>query len=176
MFERFSTTARDAVKAAQHEARTARARQVRQEHLLLGVLAQDDHDLLGTLGVVGVSAATLVEALRRGLRYPDGLDEDDAEALRAIGIELHDVLERLGGTDHPSRAPREPGYSREAKKALQLALREAVALRHPAIGADHILLGLARDPVRAVDDALTACGVDHRSLRDAVDRVHRRAG
>jgi ATP-dependent Clp protease ATP-binding subunit ClpA len=176
MFERFSRAARDAVKAAQHEARTTHASEVRQEHLLLGVLAQADPDVQGTLADLGVTAGALREALQRGLRYPDGLDEDDAEALRSIGIELHDVLERLGGTERPSRSPREPSYSRQSKKALQLALREAVALGHPAIGADHILLGLARDPVRAVVDALTACGLDHRALRGAVDRTHLRAG
>jgi ATP-dependent Clp protease ATP-binding subunit ClpA len=104
---------------------------------------------------------------RHRARYVDGLDDDDAEALAAIGIDLDEVVRRidrhLGG--RPSRRPR---FSREAKKVLELALREALAMRHNYIGTEHLLLGLARCEDRVVADTLTACGLELPRLRAAV--------
>ncbi len=39
---------------------------------------------------------------------------------------------------------RRPRFSRASKKVLELALREAIALRHNYIGTEHILLGMVR--------------------------------
>lgn len=179
MFERFTKPAIAAVRAAQEVARSAGATQVRQAHLLRGLLAQDDPGTSLVLAAVGTSPTSLLAALDRATgRYPEGWDEDDAEALRAIGIDLGEVLRHLAGDAIPGRDTRRaPRYSREAKKALELALREAIALRDPGIGPVHVLLGMARSPERPVAEAMAACGVDRRALRAAVTDVdHRWAG
>ena len=56
------------------------------------------------------------------------------------------------------------------------ALREALALRHNYIGTEHLLLGLARADDRVVADTLTAFGIEHGTLRNAVREAVRRAG
>ncbi len=67
-------------------------------------------------------------------------------------------------------------FSRPSKKVLELALREAVALRHNYIGTEHILLGLVREGDVIVRDTLVAAGVDPTNLRAAVAEAVRKAG
>lgn len=59
---------------------------------------------------------------------------------------------------------------------LELALREAVALRHNYIGTEHRLLGLARCGDRVVADTLADVGVQRGRLRVAVADAARKAG
>ena len=59
---------------------------------------------------------------------------------------------------------------------LELALREAVALRHNYIGTEHLLLGLVREGDVIVRDTLVASGVDPTTLRAAVAEAVRKAG
>ncbi|MGZ4581166.1 MAG: Clp protease N-terminal domain-containing protein [Nocardioidaceae bacterium] len=179
MFERFTKRARLAVSVAERHSREATASEIRPEHLLMGLL--DDKDCLAVrvVGSLGVPVARLREELdARRLQYVDGLDRDDAEALKAIGIDLDEVVRRidrnLGGLS-PRRRGR-PRFSRAAKKALELALREALALRHNYIGTEHLLLGLARSDDRVVADTLAACGLDRTLLRRAVAEAVRQAG
>jgi ATP-dependent Clp protease ATP-binding subunit ClpA len=176
MFERFTKAARAAVKDAQQHAVRGAAEQVRPEHLLLGLLDQED---TAVATVRGLGAEP--EALRDSLagysgRYPDGLDEDDAEALRTIGIDLEEVSRRIGADLRPRAGSALPPFSRPAKKALELSLRDSLALGHRHIGTEHLLLGLARGGDRVVGDALADCGLTGKALRTAVAEAARRAG
>jgi ATP-dependent Clp protease ATP-binding subunit ClpC len=47
-------------------------------------------------------------------------------------------------TMRPTEHRRQP-FTPRAKKVLELALREALALQHKHIGTEHILLGLVRE-------------------------------
>jgi ATP-dependent Clp protease ATP-binding subunit ClpA len=86
----------------------------------------------------------------------------DADALATIGIDLDAVrgaVERefgpgalddamLAGTGRGRigrRRQRRPAFTPRAKKALELALREALAMGHHYIGTEHVLLGLLRE-------------------------------
>lgn len=55
-------------------------------------------------------------------------------------------------------------FTTQARKAVQVAVSEARVLGASRIGAEHLLLGLAHGPSPAAD-ALTAAGLDLRSLR-----------
>ncbi len=68
-------------------------------------------------------------------------------------------------------------FAKDAKKALELALREAVALRHDYIGTEHVLLGLLRGD-GAAHDVLTGRGVRSDAARVIVEELlrGRRAG
>ncbi len=79
----------------------------------------------------------------------------------------------LGGALPAKRLPR---FGRGSKKALELALREAIALRHNYIGTEHLLLGLVRGGDRVVLDTLGAFGIERDALREAVAAAVRRAG
>jgi ATP-dependent Clp protease ATP-binding subunit ClpA len=178
MLERFTKPARAVVEAATRQAVASTATEVRPEHLFAGLLEDERCLAVRVLGGLGAEAASLREELdRRRLRYVDGLDAEDAEALAVLGIDLDEVVRRidrnLGGRQGSGRRPR---FGRDAKKVLELALREAVALRHGYIGTEHLLLGLVRGGDRVVTDTLATFGVDRHSLRAAVVEAVREAG
>lgn len=178
MFERFSRPARSAVERATLFATNATAGETRPEHLFAALLADEGCVAVRVLADAGaplVRLRTELDRLRR--QYVDGLDADDADALREIGIDLDEVVRRieahLGGAVPATGRPR---LSRSSKQVLQLALRETVALHHGHLGTEHLLLGLVRSGDRVVLDTLTACEVDPGSLRDHVAQAGRRAG
>lgn len=59
-------------------------------------------------------------------------------------------------------------HSPPANKALELALREAVALRDRRIGVEHLVLGLLRADDRVTQDLLRRLGLDPAPVRDLV--------
>jgi hypothetical protein len=54
-----------------------------------------------------------------------------------------------GELEHGPGSPKRIPFAPETKKILELALREALALRHTYIGSEHVLLALASDPLLA---------------------------
>jgi ATP-dependent Clp protease ATP-binding subunit ClpA len=76
----------------------------------------------------------------------------DAEALATLGIDIDQVRRHVEEVFGPGALQRTRAcgglpsrhlpFERESKKALELALREAVHLKHNYIGTEHILLGL----------------------------------
>lgn len=168
MFERFSKKARLAIVVAQEDARELHSPTIEVEHVLLGVLAQSELDLTQLLAEVGITHEKVVaELLRAGKGEPDKgepLGAEDAEALRSIGIDLDAVRESLEatfGADALERAepPKRGGlfgrgslstghipFTHDAKKVIELSLREALARKDNYIGSAHILLGILRAP------------------------------
>lgn len=165
MFERFTRHARAAVIDAQEVARDVGAGQIDSRHLTLSLLRVpgEPAEALGRLGVDGPALAEQATA-----RLAD--DDLDPEALGTIGIDLAQVTRRTDevfGIGALRRAGRERGrlrFRRDAKKALELALREAVALGDRSIETRHLMLGILRAdcPGR---ELLEASGVDLRRLR-----------
>ena len=171
MFERFTRHARVAVVLAQEEARELRTREVAPQHLLLGILQAAGNDLSAALGGYGLTAdvvrARLIEAAPK---TDESLDED-AEALRAIGIDLaavRDSVARTFGADAfdnaLSRSGRRRGrqrrsshipFNRAAKKSLELAVRETLTRKDNEIGCEHLLLGILRSGDKAAIGLIT---------------------
>jgi len=179
MLERFTRKAREAVEGAVVAAQEARADEVRPEHLLAALLEDPAGLACRVLDGLGTSPdAVRAELERHRGRYVDGLDAADAEALQVIGIDLDEVVRRiednLGGV--PGRTRRRPRFSRPAKKVLELALREAVALRHNYIGTEHLLLALARTDDRVVADTFAGLGISRPAVRDGVVEALRKTG
>jgi ATP-dependent Clp protease ATP-binding subunit ClpA len=177
MLERFTRKARETVQDAVRVAQNATAGEVRPEHLLAALLADDSCLAVRVLVDTGVPVDRLhAELDRRRMQYVDGLDADDAEALQAIGIDLDEVVRRIDRNLGGARSrPRRPRFARASKKVLELALREAIALRHHYIGTEHLLLGLARSDDRVIRDTLSAVGVERGTLRQAVAEAVRKA-
>ena len=178
MFEKFTRPARESVTRAAVLAREASAGEIRPDHLLAAVLEQGTGLAALALGDLGAPAGDVrAELDRRRMQYVDGLDADDADALRAFGIDLDEVVRRIDrnlGGPGPRRG--QPRFSRSSKKVLELALREAVSLRHAHIGTEHLLLGLLRGGDRVVVDTLGVFGVESDALRRRVADAVRRAG
>ncbi|MGQ4507335.1 ATP-dependent Clp protease ATP-binding subunit [Dermabacteraceae bacterium P13115] len=115
MFERFTDRARRVVVLAQDEARLLNHNYIGTEHILLGLIHENE----------GVGAKALA-ALGINL-------EDTREQVRDIIGEGNQAP-----TGHIPFTPR-------AKKMFELSLREALQLGHNYIGTEHILLGLLRE-------------------------------
>jgi ATP-dependent Clp protease ATP-binding subunit ClpC len=115
MFERFTNHARHVVVLAQEEARKLRHNYIGTEHIVLGLLGERDGLAAGVLAGFGLS-----------------LDEARTEVTAIIG---------LGKSDISGHIP----FTPRAKKTLELALREALQLRHNHIDTEHILLGVIRE-------------------------------
>ena len=153
MFERFTDRARTAVIAARAEA-TARGDQIRPVYML-HALASGEGVAARALAGLGVDAGDierrldLTAPLRKPLEgeSPSG----DAEALASIGIDLDEIRRKVeesfgpGALEQVPAGAHGPGrttMTREAKQSVELAAREARALRHSYIGTEHLLLGL----------------------------------
>lgn len=177
MFERFTRSARVAVVVAQEEARMADAPRIDVEHVLLGVLHRPDPDLREMLAGVGLT----VEDARTRLR-PQPLGDDDAAALKSIGIDLEAVRASLEASFGPDALDRDVPESRRgwfgrrtghisftpgAKKVLELSLREAMYRKDSSIRAEHVLLGILRSPSPVARSIVEA----HLSVAELRDRV-----
>jgi ATP-dependent Clp protease ATP-binding subunit ClpC len=142
VFERFTERARQVVVLAQDEARELRHNYIGTEHLLLGVLREEE----------GVGARVLQRL---------GVTVDEARA----------QLERIiGRGDEPPASGQIP-FTPRAKKVLELALKEALALGHKFIGTEHILLGIARVDDGVAASILSSFDADAETIRDEVVRT-----
>jgi ATP-dependent Clp protease ATP-binding subunit ClpC len=141
VFERFTERARQVVVLAQDEARQLRHNYIGTEHLLLGLLREQE----------GVGARVL-ESL--GVT----LDEVQAQTRRIVG---------QGDEVATGQIP----FTPRAKKALELALREEQSLGHDYIGTEHLLLALARLDDGVAARILLDAGVDAETIRREVIRV-----
>ncbi|EUA52432.1 clp amino terminal domain protein [Mycobacterium xenopi 4042] len=98
VFERFSRNARVAVVLAHEEARELGCHEIGAEHLLLGVVQAADHDLSALLDGYGLTADVIRARLAEKSTAPDESFQEDAEALRAIGIDLDAVRDAVART------------------------------------------------------------------------------
>ncbi len=170
MFERFTSEARATVVGAQQEARRLGAERIGTEHLLLAQLRLDT-PTTAVLRRHGLDHDDVAEAVAAHL----GGEDLDAAALSTLGIDLDAVrstVEEVFGPgaleDRGSRRRQERGhipFTPQAKKVLELSLREALAMRSKTIADGHIALGLVRDGQGLAMDVLRDRGIDPQVLR-----------
>ncbi|MBE1488587.1 Clp protease N-terminal domain-containing protein [Plantactinospora soyae] len=182
MFERFTVQARDVVRGAVVQRDRWGHRSVGTEHLLLALLDEEKSSVAVLLRQAGVDPDRVIAEIDRKVgRDTEELGDRDAEALRSIGIDLEAVRSKVeesfgvGALEPPPPRRNRRGlfggwefsspFSPRARKVLELALREAVHLRHRQIGAEHILLGLIREGNGLAALVLTEAGLDLAELR-----------
>ena len=141
MFERFTERARQVVVLAQEEARTLKHNYIGTEHILLGLLREED----------GLAARVL-----------EGL-EITVEEVRAQVIRIVGSGEEVASGQIP--------FTPRAKKVLELALREALSLGHNYIGTEHILLGLVRENEGVAARILADFDADSEKIRNEIIRM-----
>jgi ATP-dependent Clp protease ATP-binding subunit ClpA len=174
MFERFTDDARRAVVLAGEEAARLHHGWIGTEHLLLGVLCSGGAParLLADLGVDAAGVrADIVRIIGRGE------DDIDAGALATLGIDLDAVRERVEKAFGPGALNRRGGgcrrgmfsaqtpFSPRAKKALELTLREGIALGDRELRGEHLILGLLREGDGVAARMLAARGVTLEGVR-----------
>jgi ATP-dependent Clp protease ATP-binding subunit ClpA len=198
MFERFTDEGRNVVLRAKVEAGELRHPYIGTEHLLLALLNEDAGIAYAVLHEAGMDHDRVRADVQRLVGTPQPiLGEEDAAALRTIGIDLDTVLARIEesfGSDAldppPAQSARRrgllgrrrrgtpPGFPRFAargKKVLELSLREALRLKHNYIGTEHILLGLIREGEGLAMKIMVEAGVSIPDLRAATEARLRRA-
>jgi ATP-dependent Clp protease ATP-binding subunit ClpA len=151
---------------------------------------------LARLGVTAETCRHAVTTLV--VRDADTLDAQDAEALKTFGIDLEEIRRRTdatfgkGALDGPAdpgeerprrllpfargrrgrgRTPSVDGhipFTPRAKKALELSLREAIAVKDRHIGVEHLVLALLRSDDRLTRALLDHLGVEPGPVRDVV--------
>ena len=182
MFERFTSQARAVVTSAEEESRRLQHGHVGTEHLLLGMLSPDAGLAAVLLREAGMDLDRARAEVARRLAAPPLLSDEDAAALRTVGIDVEAVLARIEAAFGPEavRAPDPHGrregrrrrvairsrFTPRARKVLELSLREAIRLRDKSIGSEHILLGLLREGRGVAVDVLVDAGVDLGRLRE----------
>jgi ATP-dependent Clp protease ATP-binding subunit ClpA len=181
VFERFTSQARAVVLGAEEESRRLQQGHVGTEHLLLGLLSPDAGLAAVLLREAGVDLDRARAEVARRLAAPPLLSEEDAAALRTVGIDVEAVLARIEAAFGPDaiRAPDPHGrrggrrrvatrsrFTPRARKVLELSLREAIRLREKSIGSEHILLGLLRDGRGVAVEVLVDAGVDLGRIRE----------
>jgi ATP-dependent Clp protease ATP-binding subunit ClpA len=177
MFERFTQDARRVVVEAQEDALRLHHGWIGTEHLLLGLLRRSSP----TAAVLARHGLTR-DAVTASIVGYVGSGDLDAEALTTLGIDLDAVRTSVEATFGPGALDAPPGprsgpaghipFTPRAKKVLELALREAIALEQKEIADGHIALGLIRDGEGLAMKVLADLGVDiqalRRDLRDAL--------
>jgi ATP-dependent Clp protease ATP-binding subunit ClpC len=146
MFERFTERARRVVVHAQEEARELNHNYIGTEHLLLGLMREQESAGARALQELEISQDAVreqvVQIVGRGKQAPSG---------------------------HIPFTPR-------AKKVLELSLREALQLSHDYIGTEHILLGLIREGEGVAAQVLTNLGGELSRVRAKVIELIPAAG
>jgi ATP-dependent Clp protease ATP-binding subunit ClpC len=141
VFERFTERARQVVVLAQDEARALKHNYIGTEHILLGLLREEE----------GLAARVL-----------DSLDIT-VEDVRAN-------VARIVGQGEEVTTGQIP-FTPRAKKVLELALREALSLGHNYIGTEHILLGLVRENEGVAARILLDFDADAEKIRNEIIRM-----
>lgn len=138
MFERFTDRARRVIVLAQEAAKGLGHNYLGTEHILLGVIREGD----------GIGAQVLNEM---GFTSEKALDK---------------ITEIVPAGDAVIKGP--IPFTPRAKKAIEMALREALQLGHNYIGTEHLLLGLIREGETAASEILASEGIDIDIARKAI--------
>src|SRR5436189_345931 len=137
MFEKYNEKARRALFFARYEASKLGSRVIESEHVLLGVLREGEE--------------SITELFRRFHIKPEDLRRE-VEGERVF-------VERISSTA-------ELPLSEESKKILAYASHEAESMLHPAVGSEHLLIGILRVDGCVAGRLLTARGFNLYGVRE----------
>jgi len=141
MFERFTERARKVLGYAEEAAREMDHNYVGTEHILLGLIKEEQ----------GIAGAVLQE---KGLSF-DKVKERIAEIVGE-------------GERKQSSSSQAIGLTPRTKKVLNLSMDEARRLGHNYIGTEHLLLGLIREGEGVGASIVAQLGGDPREIRERI--------
>jgi len=140
-FEKFSERARRALTRAQEEAQRFGHNYIDTEHILLGLIAEEESVASKVLNNLGA----IPSKIRAAVEFVVGRGERSA-----IG---------------------EVGLTPRAKRVIELAVDEARRLNHSYIGTEHLLLGLLRDRDGAAVGVLESFGITFEKVQAEINNV-----
>ncbi|MGQ9457734.1 MAG: ATP-dependent Clp protease ATP-binding subunit [Anaerolineae bacterium] len=139
--DRFTKRAKQVLRAAQEEARRHRHAYIGTEHLLLGIVREEDSVAVKVLRQLGVDPHQIAEALER----------------------------LMGEGSYPTSGT--PELTPRTKRVLKHAVDEARLMGNHYIGTEHLLLGLVREGEGIAMDILRSMGLDLERIRLQTARV-----
>lgn len=140
-FEKFSERARRVLSLAQEEAQRFNHNYIGTEHILLGLVRENEGTAAKALGGLGIE----LNKIRSAVEFIIG--KGDTAASGEIGL-----------------TPR-------AKKVIELAVDEARRLNHHYIGTEHLLIGLMREGEGVAAGVLESLGVTLDKVRGETNSV-----
>ena len=140
-FEKFSERARRALTRAQEEAQHFGHNYIDTEHILLGLVAEEDGVASRVLNNLGVAASKV----RAAVEFVVGRGE------RANAGEV--------------------GLTPRAKRVIELAVDEARRLNHSYIGTEHLLLGLLREHEGTAAGVLESFGITLEKVQSEINNI-----
>lgn len=142
MFDRFTERARKVILLARKEAARLNSEYIRTEHILLGLVKEQEGIAARALANLHVDLKSLLKEIERHVQRGNTLSSGD---------------------DIP--------FTPRAKKVLELAIEEARRLNHNYIGTEHILLGLIREGEGIAARVLQDMGVDLNKVQAEVMKL-----
>lgn len=140
-FSTFTPAARQAIAAAQEQARNLGHASVGSEHLVLSVLGDAESPAAKALAALGIERG----ALRR-------------RVVKVVGVGYNHSEESIP-------------FAPEAKKVLELALREGLRSSAKEVTPEHILLAVVREPGTVGAQILASEGASAEAVESALRNV-----
>jgi len=140
-FEKFSERARRVLTIAQEEARNLNHNYIGTEHILLGLVREDECVAAKTLMNLGIG----LSKVRSAVEFIIGRGEKQSTG--------------------------ETGLTPRAKKVIELAIDEARQMGHNYIGTEHLLLGLLREGEGVASSVLDSFGITLERARAEVVHI-----
>jgi ATP-dependent Clp protease ATP-binding subunit ClpC len=141
-FDKFTERARKVLALAQEEARRFNHNYIGTEHILLGLVREEEGMAAKILANLGIG----LNKVRAAVEFIIGRGE--------------------GSTQN------EVGLTPRAKRVIELAVDEARLLGHQYIGTEHILLGLLREGEGVAAGVLESLGVSVDRVHSELNRAH----
>ncbi|PBA68989.1 hypothetical protein CKJ76_25230 [Mycobacterium avium] len=139
MFDKFTARARMAVVAAHEQSRSRHHDVIGTEHLLLGLIANDDDAITEIVRLCGGDPATIRASV-------DGLKPD-------------------GAAPNHGHIP----FTARAKQTLENSLTEAQRRSHQHVDAEHLLWAVTQDPDATSSKAVTASAICIDTVRTRLE-------
>ncbi|MGM0420186.1 MAG: ATP-dependent Clp protease ATP-binding subunit [Bacillota bacterium] len=143
MFDRFTERARKVLKYAEDEARTLNHNYIGTEHILLGLIREEDGIAGNVLADKGITRNKVIEKIKSIIGEGNPTDQH----IKSIGL-----------------TPR-------TKKILNLSMDEARRLNHNYIGTEHLLLGLLKEGEGVGINIISQLGGDPSNIQDKVLQI-----
>ncbi len=140
-FEKFSERARRVLTIAQEEARNLNHNYIGTEHILLGLVREDECVAAKVLMNLGIG----LSKVRSAVEFIIGRGEKQSSG--------------------------ETGLTPRAKKVIELAIDEARQMGHNYIGTEHLLLGLLREGEGVASSVLDSFGITLERARAEVTHI-----
>ena len=145
-FEKFSERARRVLTSAQEEAQNLNHSYIGTEHILLGLIREED----GMAAKVLTNMSISLSKVRSAVEFIIGRGEKSS-----VG---------------------EVGLTPRAKRVIELAIDEARHLNHNYIGTEHLLLGLLHEGEGVAAGVLDSFGITLEQARTETNQVLSQAG